>query len=601
MKLRYLLSALAGVAILASCVEVDPVASYDLAVKLSQSAISFAAAGGSHVVDVTADVNWSATLDEDATWLSVSPLSGQAGQTVKVTVTAEANMDNDRTGVVTIKAGSDECLLTVIQLGDPHGTLADDPLTCAEARALCLSLADQETSAKKYYIKGIVSSVVEEYGTQYGNGTWWMSDNGTDQTFEVYRALYIDNVKYDDTSKPNIHVGDVVTVYGIIMNYKGTAETSSGNAYLYKLESNTDPVIDTKTPEIVIGASETSAKFEISGRNLTEGWKVTTDAAWVTDYTKSGEGDGTVEVTVEANTNPEAREATFTVTSAGAADLVLTLKQGGYTASGTLDKPYTVAEAIAAIKDNSAAGNVYVKGIISKAVYTYSASYNTGTFWISDDGVFNDDLEKDFEAYKVYWVGGSLEAPVAAADIKANYAVGDEVILYGALTAYTKDGKTTYETSQNKAKIHSINWAISDENGVGNVDYPFNNAGAHAFIDDTQEALAAAKEAGETITLPGVAVKGKVSKIIYSFDAEHQTGTFWLSDDGTFNDDKALDFEAYSVYWLENKAWEEGFGQVEVGDEVIVKGQLTIYKGTYETSGKNAYLYSLNGVTEISE
>ena len=38
--------------------------------------------------------------------------------------------------------------------------------------------------------------------------------------------------------------------------------------------------------------------------------------------------------------------------------------------------------------------------------------------------------------------------------------------------------------------------------------------------------------------------------------------------------------------------------QVAAGDEVVIKGQLTLYKTTYETSSKKAWLYSLNGATE---
>ena len=47
--------------------------------------------------------------------------------------------------------------------------------------------------------------------------------------------------------------------------------------------------------------------------------------------------------------------------------------------------------------------------------------------------------------------------------------------------------------------------------------------------------------------------------------------------------------------------WTEGtYPQPAVGDDVIVKGQLTIYKGTYETSSKKAWIYSLNGKTSVA-
>ena len=50
--------------------------------------------------------------------------------------------------------------------------------------------------------------------------------------------------------------------------------------------------------------------------------------------------------------------------------------------------------------------------------------------------------------------------------------------------------------------------------------------------------------------------------------------------------------------YLGNTDWAEGNKQVQVGDEVIVCGKLTNYQGTPETASKEAYIYSLNGVTE---
>ena len=93
-------------------------------------------------------------------------------------------------------------------------------------------------------------------------------------------------------------------------------------------------------------------------------------------------------------------------------------------------------------------------------------------------------------------------------------------------------------------------------------------------------------------------MKGKISKIVYEYSTFAGTGTFWISDDGTGEGDKNKEFECYSLYWFNNQQWKEGDGQIAVGDEVVVVGQLTIYSGTYETSSKKAWLYSLNGKTE---
>ena len=118
------------------------------------------------------------------------------------------------------------------------GTL-DDPYNSVAANAYASSLASGETSSKKVYIKGIVSSIKEEYGTQFGNGTFYISDDGTSNNqFYVFRALYLNNEKYTE-GKEQIHVGDEVVVYGSVTNYMGnTPETVQGEAYLYSLKCN---------------------------------------------------------------------------------------------------------------------------------------------------------------------------------------------------------------------------------------------------------------------------------------------------------------------------------------------------------------------------
>ena len=118
------------------------------------------------------------------------------------------------------------------------GTL-DDPYNSVAANAYASSLASGETSANKVYIKGVVSSIREEYGTQYGNATFYISDDGTSNNqFYVFRALYLNNEKYTE-GKEQLHVGDEVVVYGSVTNYMGnTPETVQGDAYLYSLKCN---------------------------------------------------------------------------------------------------------------------------------------------------------------------------------------------------------------------------------------------------------------------------------------------------------------------------------------------------------------------------
>ena len=124
-----------------------------------------------------------------------------------------------------------------------------------------------------------------------------------------------------------------------------------------------------------------------------------------------------------------------------------------------------------------------------------------------------------------------------------------------------------------------------EETGYGILESP--------FVPIVANVVAGTLEQGET-TDEDFYVKGIIADIKYTFSAQYGTATFFISADGK-ND---YTFQAYSVYYLENKPWVEGNTQIKVGDEVVICGKLTNYKGTPETASKQAYIYSLNGVTK---
>ena len=99
-------------------------------------------------------------------------------------------------------------------------------------------------------------------------------------------------------------------------------------------------------------------------------------------------------------------------------------------------------------------------------------------------------------------------------------------------------------------------------------------------------------------------VKGKISRIISGGEfGSYGNATFYISDDGEFkgtddkNCDVTHDFEAYRILYFGNQKWVEGQGNIAVGDEVVICGQLTLYKGISETNQNKAWLYSVNGAT----
>ena len=127
--------------------------------------------------------------------------------------------------------------------GDESGTLAK-PFTPAEANAFVSKMEAGVNSDKDYYIKGKIIEITDknQFNTEYGNCTFYISDDGTnkDDKFYVYRTLYLGNVKYSDDSWAKPKAGDEVIICGKVVNYKGnTPETAQNLSYIYSLNGNT--------------------------------------------------------------------------------------------------------------------------------------------------------------------------------------------------------------------------------------------------------------------------------------------------------------------------------------------------------------------------
>ena len=113
------------------------------------------------------------------------------------------------------------------------------------------------------------------------------------------------------------------------------------------------------------------------------------------------------------------------------------------------DDPFTVAEAIA-VASNLEANAVseqdyYVKGKIAKIKYTFSETYGTATFFISEDGTENNM----FQIYSTYYLGNQ---PWVEGNTQIE--VGNDVIICGKFTNYNGD---TPETKSKMSYIYSLN------------------------------------------------------------------------------------------------------------------------------------------------
>ena len=140
MKLRNLFwGAVASLAVFAACEE--PEQNLGIPdIKISESEMTFDAAGGEKTMTVTATREWS--VDAEADWLMVSPESGKGSadpQTVAITVLENTGMDRD--AVLKFTIGMKSKYLTVEQAG-PGGS--------PEALILYFNDFDKEEATKEY-------------------------------------------------------------------------------------------------------------------------------------------------------------------------------------------------------------------------------------------------------------------------------------------------------------------------------------------------------------------------------------------------------------------------------------------------------------------
>ena len=251
----------------------------------------------------------------------------------------------------------------------------EKPFTPAEANAFIATLAADTNTDKDYYIKGKIVKYANngEFGTQYGNASFYISADGSESSeqFYVFRTLYLGNVKYSDDSWTKPVVGNEVVICGKLVNYKGnTPETVANQSYIYSLNGNTE----------------------------------------------GGVGGSTAE-------------------------------------SGTLEKPFTPAEANAFIAmlaaDTNTDKDYYIKGKIVKYANNgeFGTQYGNATFYISADG---SESGEQFYVFRTLYLGNVKYSD----ESWTKPAVKDEVIICGKLVNYKGN---TPETVANKSYIYSLN------------------------------------------------------------------------------------------------------------------------------------------------
>lgn len=620
MKLRNLFMAVvAGAAMLVGCNKEVDLGPAKLA--LDQTTLAFEAAGGSQTLNVTATRDWAVSGVPE--WVALSATNGKAAveaQPVKITVAQ--NTEYNRSATIVFTIGFARTSLTINQAG-PEGEIdngdgsLENPFNVAGVVEYVNELGADVASPKKVFVEGIISAVDEEFNTQYGNGAFKISDDGSTAgaQFTAYRILYLGNKKFT-ASDTQIKVGDVVIIYGNVVNYKGnTPETQQNSAFLYSLNGvdrggasgggggqAAEPK-GTGTEVDPFNVAAAIAKAVETGETATEN----------SYYIKGKVGSVTDQF------NAQYGNATFTMIDAG------------------FDATFTAYRVLYFNNKKWALGGKEIKEgdevvVCAKIVnFKGNTPETSGGYVVSINGEGGGDTPGEEEDYTkaeaktvaefiqlgdkntYYKLTGSVSGfNPTYCSFDLTDATGS-IYVYSVLDAFKTDewknkiknggtitiaGKYDYYASKNQHEVVSAAFLAYEEGetpggsdeqkGSGTLADPYNAAKANA--------VASALESGAKSD--DVYIKGKISSIKYTFSAQYGTATFNISDDGSTTGSQ---FTCYSVYYLGNRPWADGDMQVAAGDEVIIHGKLVNYNGnTPETSSKEAYVYSLNGQTEIA-
>lgn len=546
------------------------------------------------------------------TLLLIAVVSGAWGQemTVEKTVTELATENN-----WTISAGNDVTCYTEFSLDDIVTVSTTGQPNCGSVWNT--SNNDPTKQWRLYQNKSgnVIISVADGYQLRSITLTFVVTNTG--------KLTYESNTVASETA---------VSVSGNTATFLvGNSSTATngqvritGFSVTYAKKNATDKQVATVT----IGTTSLNVNEQTSVTTDGPALTLTTSddaVASVSGTTVTGVAAGTATITATWDEDDEFEGGTKTFT-------VTVVDPNG---PGTEVNPYTIAQARAAIDAGTGVTNVYVKGVISQ-IDSYNSTYGSITYWISEDGTttnqfevygglnlgnkkfesindlklgaevvvfgnikkFNNTYEFDKNNYLVSYVEPtiSVAAPVFSPEA-GTYTESQNVTITceteGATIYYTVDGteptkaSTQYtaaieisETTTIKAvayvgevssRVETATYEIKDPNAPGmSADNPYTVEQARAAID-----------AGNGVT--GVYAKGKVSKIVTAYNAEYGNISYNISDDGT---ETAAQLQAYRGKSYDGENFTSA-DDIQVGDEVVVFGNLKKYNSTYEFDAGN--------------
>ncbi len=456
---------------------------------------------------------------------------------------------------------------------EPSGTGTEaDPFNIAGVIEYVSGLGADVVSPKDVYFKGIITSITEAYGTQYGNATFEVSDTEDGgNKFLCYRVKYFDGQGYSNPSDPNIKEGNEVIMCGKVVNYKGnTPETSANAAWLYSLNgtkggggTTPQPGGDAKGKGTAddpfniaaaikkcqeVGETASAESYYIKGI-VVKGGTVSGGYGNVT-FTLGDSKDATDVFTAfqVAGSDGEKLADGFEVkagsevviygpvvnykgntpeTSGKSAAQIVTIDGkktsgggggGGATGGdGSQNNPFNIAEAIAKCKEvgeTASTEKYYIKGIVVTGG-TVSGGYGNVTFKMGD----SKDATELFTAYQV--AGSDGEKLPDGYEVKA----GSTVIVYGPIVNYK--GNTPETSGKSAAQIVTIDGKKTNEGSGGGGGGAETGADGSTIIS-VSDFNAAAESTDVWYQLTGTVKNLKDNDLYGNFDLEDSTGSVYV-------------------------------------------------------------------------
>lgn len=645
MKFKALFAALvAGAALVTSCEQpFEP--TYLDAIKVSSSYVAIPEEGGSVEITLNATGDWDitgvGTGDKEIDWVTVKPMSGQAGEDIVLTFSAEAN-DSGRQGSLYINVGNQQQVINVIQ-----GLVTAQTVPVSQV----IEDVNNGTVGKLYRVTGIATAIAN---TSYGN--WYLNDG----TGEIYIYGTVNASGSYDWESFDIEVGDEVTVEGRSVLYNNTtlefidALWISTNKSLIKVASS-----QPENAVIPIEGGEFSVTLENKGNGISV--EVPEDVkSWISLVSIGGTTSNPV-VTFRAEANPgidrpatltfithdspeEGEPKEYSISADFTQDGVITdvkvedldaLADGlaRYRLQGTLSQDeegdiyltdYTgnalVYEVVPALDEDGEeldaweslgveVGDVVslvarkssykndpqlvaarVEEVVIKptaaTVAEFLAAVEDDTWYLLRGEVSNltntkygnFDLVDETESVYTYGLetgygydGAGSQGQFASLEV----AAGDTLTIVGRRSSYKGEPQVADAFF---VKVDKKVVELPELPEAGTAEDPYSVASANEIF----EIGAWPAYSSETAYFKGV-----VSEI-EEVSPNYGNASFFISADGSSDGDQLYIFR--SRYLDDEKFTSED--QLQVGDEVVIRGNMQDYNGTFEIT--NGYIYSLN-------